>query len=158
MPDTQPARPVPRLEEIGLANYPPYLMNRVMARYNASIRDEMARLGLTIPKMRALAVLSVTDGPLISQLAVHAIVEQSTLSRALDALEADGLVRRETDAADNRATRVHITGPGRTAFDTLWPHMAAAYAAMFDGIGATERESFMATLRRIHLNIRKNDF
>jgi hypothetical protein len=38
-------------------------MNRIMGRYNASLRDEMAELGLTTPKMRALAVLSVIEGP-----------------------------------------------------------------------------------------------
>jgi DNA-binding MarR family transcriptional regulator len=61
-------------------------MNRIMGRYNASLRDEMAGLGLTTPKMRALAVLSVIDGPLIRELAVYSVVEQSTLSRALDQL------------------------------------------------------------------------
>ena len=55
----------PRLGEIGLANYPPYLMNRIMGRYNASLRDEMADLGLTTPKMRALAVLSRERSPLL---------------------------------------------------------------------------------------------
>ena len=114
----------PRLGEIGLANYPPYLMNRIMGRYNAAIRAEMAKLGLTTPKMRALAVLSVMDGQVIGQLAVHAIVEQSTLSRAIDALEADGMVRRAADGADSRLVRVFITEAGRTAFDALWPHMA----------------------------------
>ena len=53
------------LGEVGLTNYAPYLMNRIMGRYNASLREEMAALGLTTPKMRALAVLSVVEGPLI---------------------------------------------------------------------------------------------
>ena len=51
----------PKLSEIGLSNYAPYLMNRIMGRYNSSIRDEMAALDLTTPKMRSLAVLSVID-------------------------------------------------------------------------------------------------
>ena len=55
---TEEAR-VQRLGEIGLENFPPYLMNRIMGRYNAALRDEMANLGLTTPKMRTLAVLSV---------------------------------------------------------------------------------------------------
>ena len=114
----------PRLGEIGLANYPPYLMNRIMGRYNAAIRAEMAKLGLTTPKMRALAVLSVMDGQVIGQLAVHAIVEQSTLSRAIDALETDGMVRRAADGADSRLVRVFITEAGRTAFHA--PNLLAA--------------------------------
>ena len=82
-PPEKPPSSQPRLGEIGLTNYAPYLMNRIMGRYNASLRDEMAGLGLTTPKMRALAVLSVIDGPLIRELSVYSVVEQSTLSRAL---------------------------------------------------------------------------
>ena len=158
MRDMDDTGPLPDLGAIGLANYAPYLMNRIMGRYNASIRAEMATLGLTTPKMRALAVLSVMDGLLISQLAVHAIVEQSTLSRALDALQADGLIRRDTDATDSRATRVSITAAGRAAFAQLWPHMAASYADMFRGISDDERRALVATLQKLHANIRKHDF
>ena len=147
----------PRLGEIGLANYPPYLMNRIMGRYNAAIRAEMAKLGLTTPKMRALAVLSVMDGQVIGQLAVHAIVEQSTLSRAIDALESDGMVRRAADGADSRLVRVFITEAGRTAFDALWPHMAGTYADLFAGIDPDEQRAFVATLQKIHKNTGKTD-
>jgi DNA-binding MarR family transcriptional regulator len=146
-----------RLGEIGLSNYAPYLMNRIMGRYNASLRDEMAGLGLTTPKMRALAVLSVVDAPLIRELAVYAITDPSTLSRALDQLQAEGLIRREMDAADSRATRVHITAAGRAAFDRLWPHMAQANVRMFRGIPEAERVAFVGTLQKMLTNIRKHE-
>jgi DNA-binding MarR family transcriptional regulator len=159
MNDARPVEAaVPRLGEIGLQNYAPYLMNRIMGRYNAEIRAEMAALGLTTPKMRALAVLSVIDGIPIRQLAVYAVTEQSTLSRALDQLAAEGLIRRAPDPDDSRATRVQITDAGRAAFDALWPHMAAAYARMFRGIPEDERRAFVATLQKIHANIRKHEF
>jgi DNA-binding MarR family transcriptional regulator len=149
--------PVPRLGEIGLTHFAPYLMNRIMGRYNASLRDEMAAMGLTTPKMRALAVLSVVEGPLIRELAVYTVTEQSTLSRALDALEREGLVRREADLADSRAVRMRITDAGRAAFDQMWPHMAAAQARMFRGIPEEERRAFVGTLQKMLTNIRKHE-
>jgi DNA-binding MarR family transcriptional regulator len=148
----------PRLGEIGLQNFAPYLMNRIMGRYNASLREEMAKLGLTTAKMRALAVLAVIDGLQISRLAVYAVIEQSTLSRALVALEADGLVRRQADASDSRASRVVITEAGRAAFDRLWPHMAVSYSRMFAGIPEAEHRAFVGTLQKMLANIRKHDF
>ena len=148
----------PRLGEIGLGNFAPYLMNRIMGRYNASLRADLAGLGLSTPKMRALAVLSVIDAPLIRELAVYAVVEQSTLSRALDQLAGEGLIQRETDAGDSRATRVHITEAGRAAFEAMWPKMAAAYARMFQGIPEDERRAFVGTLQKMLGNIRKHDF
>lgn len=147
-----------RLGEIGLDNFAPYLMNRIMGRYNASLRDEMADLGLTTPKMRALAVLAMLDGILIGELAVYAVVEYSTLSRTLDGLENDSLVRRAPDPEDQRATRVFITSEGRATFDRIWPRMARTYAQMFAGISEQERRAFETTLQKILINIRKHDF
>jgi DNA-binding MarR family transcriptional regulator len=150
--------PIPvRLGEIGLTNFAPYLMNRIMGRYNASFREEMAGMGLTTPKARSLAVLSVIDGPLIRELAVYTVVDQSTLSRALDQLQAEGLIRREGDENDNRAVRVFITEPGRAVFERLWPHMHDAQARMFRGITEDERQSFLATLQKMLVNIRKHE-
>ena len=147
-----------RLGELGLENFAPYLMNRIMGRYNAALQDEMIAQGLTTPQMRSLAVLSVIDGILIRELAVYAVVQQSTLSRALDALARDGLVQRETDPEDSRATRVFLTDAGRETYERLWPHMAAAYEAMFKGVGKEEQRAFVATLQRILRNIRRHDF
>ncbi len=148
----------PRLGEIGLQQFAPYLMNRIMGRYNASLREGLTKLALTTPKMRTLAILSVADGLLIGRLAVYAVVEQSTLSRALDTLEADGLVRRTPDQEDSRAVRIFITEAGREAFETLWPTMRESYERMFIGIDAAEHAAFVATLQKILLNIRKHDF
>ena len=153
-----PPPPLPRLGEIGLNGFAPYLMNRIMGRYNASLRDEMQRLGLTTPKARALSVLSVIEGLQIRELAVYAVSDPSTLSRALDQLEGDGLVRREPCALDSRATRIYLTEAGRASFERLWPQMAAAQEALFRGIPPEERRAFIATLQNILRNIRKHDF
>ncbi len=150
-------RRTPKLGEVGLTNFAPYLMNRIMGRYNAGFREEMAEMGLTTPKARALAVLTVVEGPLIRELAVYAVTEQSTLSRALDQMQADGLIRRETDSADSRAVRIYITEAGRAVFDDLWPHMAEAQARMFKGIPEDERRAFVATLQKMLVNIRKHE-
>lgn len=146
------------LEEVGLDQFAPYLMNRIMGRYNAAMQEEMAKLGLTTPQMRSLAVLSVHDGILIRELAVFAVVQQSTLSRGLDALEQNGLVRRQPDPDDSRATRIFLTDSGREAFKRLWPHMSDAYQAMFAGIKAAEKQAFVSTLQKMLKNVRKHDF
>lgn len=147
-----------RLGEMGLDNFAPYLMNRIIGRYNAALAAEMASLGLTTPQMRSLAVLSVIDGILIRELAVYAVVQQSTLSRALDTLNHSGLIRRETDLQDSRATRVFLTDAGRETYEKLWPHMLEAYDTMFKGIDQTEKRAFVGTLQTILRNIRKHDF
>jgi DNA-binding MarR family transcriptional regulator len=157
-PPSGKAEPLQRLGEIGLSNFAPYLMNRIMGRYNADLRQEMTGLGLTTPKMRALAVLSVIDDLPISELAVYAVVEQSTLSRSLEQLTSDGLVRRDPDPSDSRVTRIGITETGRAALDQLWPSMARVYTQMFKDIPDEERQAFVTTLQKMLKNIRKHDF
>lgn len=157
IPDPE-AQEVPRLGEIGLSHFAPYLMNRIMGRYNASLRDEIGQQGMTTPKMRALAVLSVIERPTIKELAVYSVVEQSTLSRTLDQLAADGLIRREADPADSRATRILLTQEGRALFERIWPKMADVYARMFRGIPEDERRAFVGTLQKILSNIRMHEF
>jgi DNA-binding MarR family transcriptional regulator len=155
---TEDATQSPDLAEIGLDGYAPYLMNRIMGRYNMTLRAEMSSLGLNTTKMRALAILSVMDGIQISKLGVYAVVEQSTLSRALDALCGDGLVRREVDPQDQRASRIYLTQTGRAAFDKLWPRMATGHDRMFRGITASEQTAFLATLRKMLANVRRHEF
>ncbi len=147
-----------RLGEIGLNNFAPYLMNRILGRYNSTISEQLTPSGLTTPKLRILAVLSVLDGIQSRELAVYSVIKQSTLSRALDALESEGLVRRKDDPKDSRAARIFITEEGRTAFEAIWPVMAGAYGQMFKGIGDEEHQAFVATLQKILTNIRKHDF
>lgn len=68
------------LGQIGLQQFAPYLMNRIMGRYNATLRDDFRKQGLTIPQVRTLAVLSVTDGITVNDLSVYTVIEQSTLA------------------------------------------------------------------------------
>jgi DNA-binding MarR family transcriptional regulator len=118
----------------------------------------MTKIGLTTPQIRSLAVLSLIDGILICELAVYANVQQSTLTRALEALDKTGLIRRVQDENESRATRLFITDAGREVYERLWPHMSKASDAMFKGINDTERRAFVASLQTILRNIRKHDF
>src|ERR1044071_7836566 len=111
------------LGQIGLQQFAPYLMNRIMGRYNANLREILRQHVLTIPQVRALAVLSVLDGVTVNDLSVYTVIEQSTLSRTLDTLERQGVVRREQGVSDSRVRHVFLTAEGRAEFGRAWPFM-----------------------------------
>ncbi len=144
------------LGEIGLQQFAPYLMNRIMGRYNDTLRQDLRRQGLSVPQARALAVLSVIDRVTVNDLSVYTVIEQSTLSRTLDTLEAQGLVRRETSQKDSRIKHVILTDAGRAQFALAWRPMQQAFEAMFEGIGAAEYSQFVSTLQKVLTNIRKH--
>ncbi len=146
------------LGEIGLNQFAPYLMNRIMGRYNESLREKLASSGLSVAQMRTLGVLSVVDGLMINELAIYAVIEQSTLSRTLDAMEKEGLISRRASEQDNRVRNIFLTDAGRSTFAKIWPHMQEEYSTMFQGITQTELEALLTTLRKMLVNIRKHDF
>lgn len=149
---------LPSLGEIGLNNFAPYLMNRLMERYNANLAEELKQLGMTTAKVRALAVLSVTASATINELSVFAVTEQSTMSRTLDSLEEQGFIRRQPRPEDMRVRDVAITEEGRAAFEKVWPTMYGFLLQMFEGIEEDEHRAFLATLQKILRNVRKNPF
>ena len=151
--DTSP----PSIGEIGLNHFVPYLLNRIAARWNADLAEELRKYDLTTPQMRVLAVLSINSGLTINELSVLTVTEQSTMSRTLDALEARNLVRRRPRANDMRVREVEVTEAGRNAFALFWPVMFNRYREMFRDIGEQDFAAFVTTLHKVLRNIRRGD-
>lgn len=146
------------LTEIGLEAFAPYLINRISARYNTDMGEALRSRGLTTAQMRALAVLAVHPGLTVNELAVYAVMEQSTMSRTLDAMAEAGLVERRPRDTDGRVRECILTPEGENAFTEVWPLMRSAEERMLDGIPAAERDRFLETLSAILRNIRQHDF
>ncbi len=148
---------IPTLGEIGLDHFAPYLLNRIVARWNADLAAELRAHDLNTIQMRTLAVLSLMSGATVNELAVYTVIEQSTMSRALDGMERDGLIRRRQRAGDMRVREVHVTEAGREAFRRFWPEMHAAFSEMFAGLSEAEYETLVRLLTRVLRNIRRNE-
>ena len=142
----------------GLDAFAPYLMNRIMRRYNQTLLARMGEYDLSVPKMRALATLAVRDGLTVNELAVYSMAEQPTMSRTLDQLERDGLITRTVSDTDSRVRHCSLTDAGREMYRLTWPEMDAAERAMFDGVSDADRAQLLTTLTRMLDNIKQHDF
>ena len=77
------------------------------------LRTEDDALGISPPRLSALSVV-VFAGPLgIGALATAEGVAAPTMTRLVDGLEHDGLVRRRRDPSDARGVLVEATATGR---------------------------------------------
>jgi MarR family transcriptional regulator, transcriptional regulator for hemolysin len=148
---------IPSMGELGLNHFAPYLLNRIAARWNADLSEELKAFDMTTAKMRVLAILNVSNGLAINALSVHAVTEQSTMSRTLDAMEEQGLVRRQPRSDDARVRETWITEKGTAAFAAIWPMMYERYSRMFEGVSEDEYQAFVATLHRVLCNLRRNE-
>ncbi len=140
------------LGEIGLSQFAPYLMNRIVGSWNINQQDDLRKHNLSTTKMRTLAVLSIISGLTINELSDYTVTEQSTMSRSLDSLEKQGLIKRESSDNDGRVRRIYITDDGRSAFDKFWPAMHNSYQALFSGVTEQEHEQLIKILQKILQN------
>ena len=120
-------------------------MNRIMERWNGNLAEALKLHDMSTTMMRALAVLSISSPVTINELSAYAVTKQSTMSRTLDILEAQGLVRRQRRSEDMRIRDVSITEEGRAAFERVWPMMHARFQALST---ASRRTNTAHSLRR----------
>ena len=137
-----------------LTGLPSYLLTRIAHRYSQTIHTELKAIGLSTIATRIIASLKIFDELTINELCVHALAEQPTMSRALDRLESDGVIKRSVKDDDNRKRVVRLTPEGEMLFDSIWPVTLSANEAMFQGIDEADREVTMRTLLKVLENIR----
>lgn len=147
-----------RIEEEGLEDFVPYLMNRITRRYNRMQKADLRELGLSTNKMRALTSMAV-KGPLtINELCVHVVAEQPTMSRTIDAMEQEGLVSRDISEDDQRVRMVSLTTEGREMFETFWPAMNRTSDRLSEVLNPDEKALMLDMLKRIMKHIRVNPY
>jgi len=89
------------------------------ALYSASLamtkayKPLLAPLGLTYPQYLVMLVLWETDNATVSQLGDKLTLDSGTLTPLLKRLQAQGLISRQRDAADERRVLVQLTPAGR---------------------------------------------
>lgn len=135
-----------------LERYLPYLVNRLAILGQATQNRLLAASGINLVILRTLSLLHIDDGLTINEIAARAFTEQSTTSRAVDAMVAQGLVERRIPQADQRRREIVMTPAGREQLKESWPAMAS----YFDAIGAGTNEAERETCRRVLLRMIDN--
>lgn len=141
-----------------LEEFTPYLMNRIMARYNKGVEAALKEAGVSVAQMRALVVLAESGPCTINELSVLTVIKQSTLSRTLDTMENAGLLAREARYGDSRVRLITLTDAGRTAFEAAWPAMLGMRDTMLSSLDLEERATLNRMLLRVFYDIRHHDF
>lgn len=108
------------------------------------------------PEGAQLAVLGMLArcGPIRpSDLAKELFLDQSTVSRHVAHLEADGLLAKVADASDRRATQLHLTDLGQKHIQDFWQRRIDA---MREGFGHWDPQD-LRTLKQL-MNRYNEDF
>ena len=143
-----PARP-----QLDLANYLPYLINRVgFALVESFTADALKANGLSIDMWRVLAALSNNGSQRQVDLSGMTSIDASTMSRLVSRLVRIGLVTRSRSETSNREVVVALSGKGRALVQRLIPIAQALERKASAGLSAKELVVVKRLLSRMHQN------
>ena len=130
----------------------PYLMNRLIARMNQNLAEELRKLGFTFQDWRVLAVLAVHEGANLTPLAEATVIPQPSVSRLAANLAKRGYVSRQNGKTDSRNVHLFITPKGRAMYEKMRPLAVAEYRAAMKGFSASEYQDLHGALLRMMKN------
>jgi MarR family transcriptional regulator, transcriptional regulator for hemolysin len=119
-----------------------------------AFNDRLAEAGSSVPVWLILSSLKSNERRTQLDLARAVGIEGPTLTRHLDRLEENGIVRRVRDGNDRRAVRVELTAEGERLFQTLRQAVIAFNRELTGGLTEPELERMRKTLARLEQNVR----
>lgn len=157
MASRQPARsaaltglPAPRRHPAELL---PYLLHRANSRVSQAWRGAIRPQGLTDARWQVLAVLQVFDGSRIGTIADLIGAEQPAVSRVIDQMVRDRLVRKRRVSGDQRSVEVWLQPAGRRLHARLLPVATRYVDCLVAGFAPAEIDTMMTLLGRLLDNV-----
>ncbi len=118
-----------------------------VSRALAAVYSE--RFGLTRDEWRVIAQLADVKELKATDLGQRTSLPKMQVSRAATRLEQDGLIARETDAADRRNLVMRLTPAGRALYRHLEPVVLERERDLLAALAPQERAAFEAALAQI---------
>jgi DNA-binding MarR family transcriptional regulator len=118
--------------------------------------ETLDQLGLTLSDWHVLTALRWSGEPYrrkAGDLARRAELTSGAMTSRLDALEAEGLVRRVRDPSDRRIVLVELTEKGRNKHEQAMGIQAQKEALLAEALTGREKEQLNALLRRVMITL-----
>ena len=124
-------------------------LSELVRIYQFRDRDRICCHDISVTQCYALEAL-VEHGPMRSQaLARRLMLDKSTTTRVIDALERKGYVERTTAADDARALSLVVTRSGRALHDRISRELVAQQAALLADVDPALRANVIAVIQRL---------
>ena len=117
-----------------------------MARFRPMLRDH----GLTEQQWRVIRALADYEPMDAGDLASRSFLLAPSLTRILQHLESEKLVKRKADSKDQRRSVLMLTAKGRKLFSEVAPDSAALYDDIESEFGAEKMTQLYELLEQFH--------
>jgi len=123
-----------------------------MARFRPMLREH----GLTEQQWRVIRTLADEDKIDAGELANRSMLLAPSLTRILQFLEKEGLVRRKPDSRDQRRSVLTLTPDGRDVFLSVGPDSERCYAEIETEFGKNQLEELYQLLAAFYTALGRN--
>lgn len=129
---------------------------RIMEHIDRALESKFEEWGITRASFDVLATLRRAGSPyrlLQRDLMRYLMRTSGSISLRIDALERGGLVKRELNEGDRRATHVLLTPKGHKLLEKIIPEHLANESALLAGLTVRERLELVVLLRKWLLSL-----
>jgi DNA-binding MarR family transcriptional regulator len=116
----------------------------------------LRRSGLSFARMKLLGVLDMLGPQMMSNVSDELGVTRRNVTALVDALEAEGLVRRTPHPTDRRATVIELTPAGKEAGNRVRRDFEHKVLELFGHLPLTDQKMFQKLLDRAVTLLRNN--
>jgi MarR family transcriptional regulator, organic hydroperoxide resistance regulator len=137
-----------------MAHWPFYWITRVARAYTHELEVALKQVNMDVASWRVLMILNEYNPASVSQLAEHAVIKLSTMTKTVIRMQDDGLIATAPRLTDARVTEVSLTIKGRKTIETVREQASKVFRQAFDDFDATEIDSLNSTLQQIFANLK----
>jgi DNA-binding MarR family transcriptional regulator len=131
-----------------IAGYLPYLLARASHLISGQFHEHLAATKVPVMHWRVMAAL--WDAPKSAREVAEIILQkQPTVSKLLERMERQGLVRREPDAEDRRRIVVSLSPRGRAVAGPLIDAAREHERAVLEPFGSANAATLVTVLQRL---------
>jgi DNA-binding MarR family transcriptional regulator len=139
-----------------LEQFLPYRLNVLASLTSQALAQIYAeRFGLTIPGWRVVATLGQYRVRTARDIATHAVMHKSTVSRAVSQLQERGLIVRRANRDDRREEILELTRAGRAVYQAVVPEALAFEHELVSALTPAEHTTFMTILDKLDRQARR---
>lgn len=142
--------------EIDLNQFLPYRLNKLADR----ISDELERMysqryGLNVAQWRVLSWLSHCDDLTAKKICAYTNMDKARVSRAIQALEDRGLIKRSPSPHDQRVHDLHLTQDGGRLLEGLIPDAHSWESELVSTLSASEYRDLLNAMSKLERQLER---
>lgn len=130
----------------------PFLLTRAGGKMGNAFAKALKPFGLNLSEWRVCASLLYVPHQTLSELSVHATSDISALSRIIDRLESQDLVKREKSTTDGRSIRIALTSKGGELALHIVPVAQQHESVILTGFTASDVQVLRTMLLKLYEN------